>query len=221
MSKLERLMPYAGDATALVLTAVVVSLFVLTVSVRLIDARLRAPRDRELQLSLAEEPPAATPPAPTPPLPRREPVRQKVQLAVPAVEPALASVAPDPPEEAAALSVPAPAAPAVSDPDLNAQYAAALRADIDRRTAPPDSPQYRLQHPSGEARVLFVVSRGGEPRSVTLLRSSGSALLDQAALRIVSSGHYAPMPAKAFVGEAQHTFAVAIEFRATAYHAML
>jgi TonB family protein len=110
---------------------------------------------------------------------------------------------------------PAPPAPAAapSRADLEAQYAAQLREDIDRRTHPPDTAQYRLQHPSGEVRVRFLVSRSGEPRAVALLRTSGSRLLDEAALGIVASGHYPPMPDKLFVGEAQHPFAVTIEFR--------
>jgi TonB family protein len=98
--------------------------------------------------------------------------------------------------------------------DLEAQYAAGLRADIDRRTHPPDSIQYRLHRPSGEVRVGFVVMRNGEPTVVRVLRSSGSSILDAAALAIVASGHYPPMPAKIFAGEPEHAFAVTIEFRA-------
>ena len=112
-----------------------------------------------------------------------------------------------------APSAPAPAAAPQSHPDLEAQYAAALRADIDRRTRPPNSLQYRLRHPSGEVRVRFVVTRSGEVKGLTLLRSSGSGLLDEEALEIVSSGQYPPMPEKAFIGETRHTFVVTIEFR--------
>jgi|HubBroStandDraft_1064217.scaffolds.fasta_scaffold335382_1 protein TonB len=221
MMKLDRLWSYGSDATALVLTAAVVGAFLATTTMRLIDARSHAPRDRELRLSLAEEPPAPPPPAPPPPQPHKEPQQHTVQLPAPPVEPTPAIVASDSPQQAA-TPMPAPASqPAqVADPDLDARYAAELRANIDRRTAPPDSPQYRLHHPSGEVQVLFVVSRSGEQRAVRLLRSSGSALLDEAALRIVSEGRYPPMPARAFVAESQHTFAVTIEFRA-AYHAML
>jgi TonB family protein len=57
------------------------------------------------------------------------------------------------------------------------------------------------------------VTRSGEPKDVALLRSSGSSLLDEAALHIVAAGRYAPMPAEAFSGEARHTFVVTIEFR--------
>ena len=99
-------------------------------------------------------------------------------------------------------------------PDLEAQYAAGLRADIDRRTHPPDSARYRLRLPSGEVRVGFVLMRSGEPKIVHVLRSSGSPILDTTAVAIVAAGHYPPMPVKIFVGEAEHAFAVTIEFRA-------
>jgi TonB family protein len=98
-------------------------------------------------------------------------------------------------------------------PDLEAQYAAGLRADIDRRTRPPDSVQYRLHRPSGEVRVSFIVMRNGEPKVVRVLRSSQSSILDETAVAIVSSGHYPPMPARVFAGETEHLFAVTIEFR--------
>ena len=79
----------------------------------------------------------------------------------------------------AAASLPAPALD--THPDLDAEYAAGLRADIDRRTHAPDSVQYRLHRPSGEVRVGFVVMRNGESKVVRVLRSSGSSILDEAA----------------------------------------
>jgi periplasmic protein TonB len=121
------------------------------------------------------------------------------------------------PADAAVIAAPPAAAAAMSRPDLEALYAAGLRADIDRRTHPPDSTQYRLHHPSGSVRVRFVVMRNGQPKAVAVEASSGSRVLDQAAFDIVSSGHYAPMPPKAFVGESEHTFVVTIEFRQANY----
>jgi protein TonB len=105
------------------------------------------------------------------------------------------------------------AAAADSRADLEAQYAAGLRADIDRRTQPPDSAQYRLHRPSGEVRVGFAVLRNGLPKDVRVIRSSGSSILDAAAVTVVSAGHYPPMPENIFSGETQHLFAVTIEFR--------
>ena len=61
--------------------------------------------------------------------------------------------------------------------------------------------------------MSFVVMRNGEPKVICVKRSSGSPILDEAAIAIVSMGHYPPMTAKVFAGEAGHPFAVTIEFR--------
>ncbi len=174
-----------------------------------------------IEISL-QQPAAEIPRAPPPPVPRKMPHRvmtpqPTAEMPVPA-EPQPVPVERDPVPEGGALvasDTPSFAAPS-SDAraDLEAQYAAGLRADIDRRTRPPDSIQYRLHRPSGEVRVGFVVMRNGEPTVVRVLRSSGSSILDAAALSIVASGHYPPMPPKIFAGEPEHAFAVTIEFRA-------
>ncbi len=176
-----------------------------------------------IEVSL-QQPAAEIPRAPPPPVPRKLPTHRVVprqpteEMPMPA-EPEPVPVEHDPMPEGGALvastdatSVAAPSSDARAD--LEAQYAAGLRADIDRRTHPPDSIQYRLHRPSGEVRVGFVVMRNGEPTVVRVLRSSGSSILDAAALTIVASGHYLPMPAKIFAGEPEHAFAVTIEFRA-------
>ncbi len=173
-----------------------------------------------LQAAITEPPSAPQPP---PPVPRKVPVHLMTPQAAVAQMPVPAElqtmpVERDPvPEGGALVASGAPANPEpTSDhrPDLEAQYAAGLRADIDRRTHPPDSAQYRLHRPSGEVRVGFVVMRNGEPKVVRVLRSSGSAILDEAAVAIVSSGHYPAMPTQVFAGEEEHVFAVTIEFRA-------
>ena len=173
-----------------------------------------------LQPATEETPPAPQPP---PPVPRKVPVHRMTPPAAVAQMPVpeelqTMPVERDPVPEGGAVvasGTPASAVPTTDHrPDLEAQYAAGLRADIDRRTHPPDSAQYRLHRPSGEVRVGFVVTRNGEPKTVRVLRSSGSAILDEAAVAIVSSGHYPPMPTQVFAGEAEHVFAVTIEFRA-------
>jgi periplasmic protein TonB len=175
-----------------------------------------------IEISL-QQPAAETPRAPPPPVPRKVPPHRLTPQQPTAEMPTPAEHQPvpierDPVPEGGALvaSSDTPVAAPSSDvrADLEAQYAAGLRADIDRRTHPPDSIQYRLHRPSGEVRVGFVVMRNGEPTVVRVLRSSGSSILDAAALAIVASGHYPPMPAKIFAGEPEHAFAVTIEFRA-------
>jgi periplasmic protein TonB len=176
-----------------------------------------------IEVSL-QQPAAEIPRAPPPPVPRKVPTHRVMpqqpteEMPMPA-EPQPVPVEHDPVPEGGALvassGAPSIAAPSPDAPaDLEAQYAAGLRADIDRRTHPPDSIQYRLHRPSGEVRVGFVVMRNGEPTVVRVLRSSGSSILDAAAMAIVASGHYPPMPAKIFAGEPEHAFAVTIEFRA-------
>lgn len=210
---------YASDAAALAVAAAAVVLWLLT-SPQLLRAVQLAQRGRAapaIELTL-QSAPEETPPAPPAPPPPRPVVRRHIEHA-----PARPLLLPDPlptpsevaPPEAALVAAPAPAPAGSTEahPDLDAQYAAQLLADIDRRTHTPDSTQYRLRHPSGEVRVSFVVARSGELHEVKVLRSSGSSLLDEAALGIVSSGRYPPMPAQAFAGESRHTFVVTIEFR--------
>jgi periplasmic protein TonB len=177
-----------------------------------------SPAANQIELSVQTEAVAApAPPAPPPPVrmptPRRVvPQIRVAEIAVPA-EPQLQASEPLPDGAALVASAAVPAPTPDTRPDLEAEYAANLRTDIDRRTHAPDSAQYRLRRPSGEVRVGFVVMRNGAAKAIRVLRSSGSSILDDAAQSTVSSGHYPPMPANAFAGEAEHMFAVTIEFR--------
>jgi TonB family protein len=172
-----------------------------------------------LQQASVEPPRAPPPPAPRKvPNHRVMPQPRAAEMPIPA-QPQPVPVERDAVPEGGALiassGTPAEAAPnADARPELEAQYAAGLRADIDRRTRPPDSIQYRLHRPSGEVRVGFIVMRSGQPKVVRVLRSSGSSILDETAVAIVASGHYPPMQARIFAGETEHAFAVTIEFRA-------
>ena len=205
-----------SDATALVLTTVAALVFI-TAGHRLLPERLSrvAAPDRPLELALQSAQPEA-PPVPPPPVPRRTEKRQRVSQPAPAPPDPLPVMEQAAPADAALVAAPAapPAATeTVSKPDLESLYTAQLLADIKRRNHPPDSAQYRLQHPHGEVQVRFVLLRSGEPRTVSVVRSSGSAILDQEAVKVVAAGHYPPMPEKCFVGETQHTFLVTIEYQ--------
>jgi protein TonB len=174
-------------------------------------------------LTLEEAPPAPAPPAPAAPAPtppKPEPVR-KPQLEH--HQHVLAQAPEQPPPDRAtsdegAVSV-APAAAAPPPPaggdrvSLEAEYAAALRRIVDAHTSVPESPEYRLVRPRGESAVSFRIDRLGKVEAVTLARSSGSRMLDERALEIVSSARYPPFPAAAFPGESRHDFLVTIEFR--------
>ena len=204
----------SSDSAALLLTVVAVAVF-LTAGPRML-ATLRShvsAAERVFTLTLQAAQPVAPAPRPPPVRHRSEKHPSDPRPAVTRSEPVpLPQSAPETPLVAAAEEPPAVAPPAPSRADLESAYAAQLRADIDRRKHPPDSAQYRLRHPSGEVRVRFVVLRSGQPEAASIARSSGSVILDQEALQLVSSGHYPPMPPNAFVGEAEHTFLVTVEF---------
>jgi protein TonB len=208
----------SSDAVALALSGVVLAVLLSTKVQSWTDATASpAANQSSIEVSLQAEA-AVTPPPPVPPPPLQKPLPHRItpqvrvaETPVPA-EPQLQSSEPVPEGAALVASATMPAPAPDTRPDLEAEYAAGLRADIDRRTHAPDSAQYRLRRPSGEVRVGFVVMRNGEAKAVRVLRSSGSSILDDAAQNTVSSGHYPPMPAKAFAGEAEHMFAVTIEF---------
>jgi protein TonB len=179
--------------------------------------------DASIEVSVQQDlPPVASPAQPEPVALQQELHRvatRRVAAPAPAeVQPPTASpeAVPDGGAVVASASPPPRSMPSSAPrPDLEAQYAMGLHADIDRRTHPPDSAQYRLRRPSGEVRVGFVLIRSGRIKLVRVLRTSGSTLLDDAAVAIVSTGQYPPMSADLFAGEAEHMFSVTIEFRRT------
>ncbi len=188
-----------------------------------------APEPSAVQLSLEPAPPAPEPPKAEPVRPQAHPSKVQKSVAAPAVRlpPApIPAPAPAPGLSAAADGIDAPgaaapvdmaaAAPArppstVSHASIESAYAAALRQNVDERTTAPNTAEYRLLKPSGAAQVRFVLDRAGEPRGVSIARTSGSRILDHQALDIVASGRYPPFPETAFPGETQHAFIVTIE----------
>ncbi len=208
----------SSDAVALALSGVALAVLLHTkVDSWTEVSASRAADQSSIEVSVQTEVAATPPPAPPPPVQKPVPRRAVPQARVAEIpaptEPQPQSSEPLPEGAALVAAVTAPAPAPNTSPDLEAEYASSLRADIDRRTHAPDSAQYRLHRPSGEVRVGFVLMRDGAAKAVRVLRSSGSSILDDAAQATVSSGHYPPMPAKAFAGEAEHMFAVTIEFR--------
>jgi protein TonB len=178
-----------------------------------------------IQVELAPDPapPAPRvpePPAPEPPKPRpvrkKEPAHQEV---APASLPLMAETTETPTSNDTAAppqdsqSEAAAAAPPAATGTVEAQYAATLRTNIDARTVVPDSIEYRLGRPKGEARVNFTLDREGSVLEARLEHTSGSEILDRHAVRIVKAGRYPPFPPAAFRGESRHSFLVTLEFR--------
>jgi TonB family protein len=213
----------ASDGAALALSAVVLGLFLIAKPDLSRDPLVHPTAAAQAGFEVSLLQPADAPPTPPPPVPRKVPVHHVMPHPEAVPDDPLPAELQNMPVEAAvpdggavvAASNAGANSPAVdSRTDLETQYAAGLRADIDRRTHPPDSVEYRLHPRSGEVRVGFIVMRNGEPKVVHVLRTSGSPILDDRAVAIVSAGHYPPMPDKIFLGEAEHAFAVTIEFRA-------
>ena len=173
--------------------------------------------DPGVQITLAEEVPAPTPPPPEPAHAQPHAV-QPIRRVAPTLMAAKPIVSEPSHDSDAVIDLPAePPAPAPTTAplhaDIEAEYAAALRKNVDERTEVPSSAEYRLLKPSGAAMVCFTLDRNGNPSEVAVKRPSGSKLLDTQAARIVASGHYPPFPEGAFPGELRHVFIVTIEFR--------
>jgi outer membrane biosynthesis protein TonB len=172
--------------------------------------------DPGVRISLLEEVPAPPAPHVEPPKPVPHAAAARRTAAAPVATPM--TIAPDATQQAdAPVMLPAEAAappPAPSHASVEAEYAAALRANVDARTEVPKTAEYRLLKPSGAPQVCFTLDRGGgNPSNVAVKRRSGSTILDTQALRIVADGRYPPFPEAAFPGEQRHVFVVTIEFR--------
>jgi TonB family protein len=202
-------------ALALALTAGVGSFLLSPQQPPVLTAVVTAPT---IQIALQPDPspPAPAPPVAVPPKVPRPVIHREVRQ--PAAQPLMAAEVSSPGdfstvEDSAPspiVQVPAPAkAPSGT---VDAQYAATLRSNIDSRTAPPNSTEYRLLKPRGEVLVNFTLDRSGMMLVSELARSSGSKLLDHHALEIVRTGRYPPFPGDAFQGESRHSFLITLEF---------
>jgi protein TonB len=164
--------------------------------------------DPGVRISLLEEAPAPPAPHVEPP----KPVPHAARRPAPAPVAAPMTIAAEAPVMLPAEEAAPP--PAASHASVEAEYAAALRENVDARTEVPKTAEYRLLKPSGAPQVCFTLDRGGgNPSNVAVRHRSGSAILDTQALRIVAAGYYPPFPEAAFPGEQRHVFVVTIEFR--------
>src|SRR3984957_15024848 len=133
--------------------------------------------DPGVRISLLEEVPA--PPAPHVDPPKPVPHAAAARRPTPAPVAAPVTITADAaPEPDAPVMLPAEAAappPAASHASVEAQYAAALRENVDARTEVPKTAEYRLLNPSGAPQVCFTRDRGGgNPSNVAVTHRSGS-----------------------------------------------
>ncbi|MTJ83606.1 MAG: energy transducer TonB [Telmatospirillum sp.] len=120
------------------------------------------------------EPPAATPPAPRP-----APPRAAAPRAAPVSEPVAA--------------VPPPAAMSASTPDAGPpSWQGALRAHLERYKRYPSVARFR--HQQGVSFVRFAMTRDGQVRWARLERGSGTGILDEEALDLVTRAQPLPAP---------------------------
>jgi protein TonB len=96
---------------------------------------------------------------------------------------------------------------------IEAGYVGALRAYLESIKRYPTSREARLQHPQGRVRLWLEVARDGTLRAAGIDESSGSMILDGAAVATVRQGRYPAFPAEAWRGAEMHRFAVTLEYK--------
>ncbi|KAB0265477.1 TonB family protein [Microvirga brassicacearum] len=100
-------------------------------------------------------------------------------------------------------------AAAAADPNVLNRYAAQLASALRQRLRYPESA--RLQGISGVATIRFTMQRSGRITGASLVRGTGHAVLDQAALATAAPGTSLP-PAPNTIPQQQFTFSVPLRF---------
>jgi protein TonB len=181
-------------------------------------------------------PPQAEPPPPMPEMPQLPEVTPEVSMpVVPTFTPrAVTKTAPSPkaaptptptpaptPSEQPAAAAPQPAAapapaarpaPPTAVANEDAVYTAQVRNYLEGIKHYPTSKEARLQRPRGTVNVWIVIDRSGGMKEAGIEESSGSLILDGAALSTVRNASYPAFPADAFKGEPTHRFTVQLNY---------
>jgi protein TonB len=109
------------------------------------------------------------------------------------------------------ISVPS-AATIDSGRNAEASYAGKVRAYLQTVKRYPTGREASLQRPAGTSAIWFIVRRSGEMVEAGIETSSGSMLLDNAALTTIRRGAYPVFPDEAWPGKAQQRFTVELNF---------
>jgi len=96
------------------------------------------------------------------------------------------------------------------NPDAENLFAQDVRSRIERKKIYPDAA--RDLGMSGEVEVLYELDRSGNLLRAEIVSSSGSKLLDQAALRAVKSAAYRGFPENAWLGSSSKVFKTKLVF---------
>lgn len=200
------------------LAALAVGVFLIIVQSRMVLLPLQKNHEAPIRISLEELPKPPEPPKPQPkPVQQAMPVRKVV---VPVQKPLVETPKPvDPPH---VVSVPTPAkqlAPAtvpvaqpriVSNGESEASFARSVRQKIESHKVYPAQAQSLGM--TGSVTLLYVIDRSGKLLKVEIVTSSGSRLLDQAAVQAVRTTIFQPIPEDAWVGEAKKEFRTTMVF---------
>jgi protein TonB len=117
-------------------------------------------------------------------------------------------VTPAPTNPAPAKPV-APSVPA-SNPSREAAYVSQVRMQIEHHKIYPALAR-RLDM-SGTVEVAYILNRQGKLVSVSIVKTSGSDILDKAALQAVRSALFPPIPADAWRGDSQKQFRTSLVY---------
>jgi len=118
-------------------------------------------------------------------------------------------------------SAPAPAAAAPASPtpptanpsnDNEERYVSAIRSHLEAIKRYPTSREARLEHPTGMAEVWFILDRNGKLGELGIEKTSGSSILDQAALSTVRRDDDSQFPAGVWGDQPTHRFTVRLNF---------
>ncbi len=172
---------------------------------------------------LAEKPATSVDPSPTLPPesrmrePRRSvPVERRREPAAPSV----AASAAIPPSSSMVPATPVVAAPVTAPsnralepvPDRESAYIAQVRARLEASKRYPTGREVSQERPAGNVHLWFVLRRDGSLVEVGIERSSGSLLLDQAALSSVRRATFPPFGESLWPERSQSRFAVVLQF---------
>lgn len=147
--------------------------------------------------------------------PQKEPANK-----ISPVEPAASATTPQPAlvptqvtHAAPVQSISVPSA-ATIDSGHNAEsiYVGKVRAYLQMVKRYPTGREASLQRPAGTSAIWFIVRRSGEMVDAGIETSSGSMLLDNAALATIRRSAYPVFPDEAWSGKAQQHFTVELNF---------
>lgn len=141
--------------------------------------------------------------APTP-TPAPAIVQEKVALPAPLITEKIVPHTPAP-------LVPTQPAPS-NTAEIEALYATKIKGYLNSVKRYPTGREASISHPSGKAKVRFILRRNGELMVAEIESSSGSMLLDSAALSTVRRASYTPFPEESWAGQSQHQFSVELDF---------